>query len=111
MKNKNDEINIVKDNYRLRQISKLIGVKNNGSLNCQTMPLTYGLGLEKRCTDGEAYYVIAFLKFNKNVQVVLDPVDMRMLDISDDEWPLVKKLINKAKKLLEESIKLPEEND
>ena len=96
----NDTINLEIGNYRLFQVSKVVEFKND-SLSCAKMPISEGINLEKRCDNSTAYYVIATVKYNKDDNVILEPVGMRMLDIKNDEWDTVKKLLSFATNLLE----------
>lgn len=96
----NDTINLQIGNYRLYQVTKVVEIKND-SLSCTNMPISEGINLEKRCNNSTAYYVIATVKYNKDNNVILEPVGMRMLDIENDEWDTVKKLLTFATDLLE----------
>lgn len=97
----NSLVLIQKGNYRLCGITNL---KIEGQKLVPFNSIKDGLAIEKQCATGDfkTYYVIAFIRYNKeSEQVELEDVEFRMLDIDKREWNIVKDLIRSAKDIVE----------
>lgn len=78
---------VSKGDYRLQTISV---VTKDG---CKDMPISLGLGIEKRCKNNDSYYVIMTIKWNSEGYCNIESSNA-ILDICDLEWKTVRTLIN-----------------
>ncbi len=78
---------ISKGEYRLQTIS---AITKDG---CKDMPISLGLGIEKRCKNSDSYYVIMTIKWNSEGYCDIESSNS-ILDICDLEWKTVRPLIS-----------------
>lgn len=63
------------------------------------MPIKEGLAIEKKCSDGDSYYVIGFVKWVKN-DVEYEDCGFRIFDLDLNEFKKYKELVEIAIKLV-----------
>lgn len=63
------------------------------------MPIKEGLGIEKKCNDGDSYYVIGFVEWVKN-DVEYEDCGFRIFDLDSNEFKKYKELVEIAIKLV-----------
>lgn len=77
---------IENEKYRLCTITKF------DSKDFADQPVKDGLAIEKKCTNDEnSWYVIMFVKASG-----VESIGVRLLDIEDNDWTTVRKLIECA---------------
>jgi len=94
--------------YRLQTISKML---ENGEV--ESMPISYGLGIEKKCRYNTSdYFVICFVKYNEETQkAVLEETDTNIFDVPVNEWLDFRELIREAILLVDTFNRVKKENN
>ena len=80
--------------FRLTNISR-IGV--------ECVDIKEGVALEKKCSNGCNWYVIAFINYNaKEGEAFYNSVGTRLTaNVNESEWPIVKELLECGAKIVE----------
>lgn len=81
-------------NYRLQTITRAIDGK------FESVPVSEGLSIEKRCKNSESYYVIMTIKWNCDGYCDIE-TNNAILDISDFDWKKVRPLIDVGCQIVE----------
>lgn len=64
-----------------------------------TTPVKEGLAIEKKCSDGDSYYVIGFVRWVKN-DVEYEDCGFRTFELESNEFKKYKELVDIAIKLV-----------
>lgn len=89
-----NQLSIKIGNFRLTNISRF---------GAEYVDIKEGVAIEKECSNGKAWYVIAFVRFDIHEgEVFYDCVGTRLTDNVDaSEWPIVKELLECGVKIVE----------
>lgn len=82
-----------KDNFRIQTISRL------SADGVDSLPISEGLAIERTNDGGESYFVVGFVKFEKDEEKYED-VCFRTFDIDQDDWDLFTDLVSVARSLV-----------